>query len=442
MSEAAERLAVLDLREEVPEAAQRLLAASGAAAFPAEAVASVRAILEAVRVGGDAALVELTARYDRVALTPETLRVDPAQVRAAAARAPAELRRALEAMIAQVRSFHQPQAPTSYRQAGPDGVELGFTWSPVRAAALYVPGGTAAYPTTVVMNAVPAQIAGVERIVVLTPPGTLQSNPAVAAALDLLGLEEIYQIGGAQAVAAAAYGTARVPRVDVIVGPGNLYVALAKREVYGLVGIDAVAGPSEVAILADASAPARYIAADLIAQAEHDAHARCFLLTPSAALAAAVQAELTRQIAAAPRRAIIEAALRDQSAILLTRDLAQAVAISNALAPEHLQVMVSAEARLEPEALIGGAIFWGPDTPTALGDYWAGPNHVLPTGGAARFSGPLSVATFLRSSSYVRYTAAAIQAAAPQAALIADHEALHGHAAALRARTERGDEAI
>jgi len=425
-----------DIRDgQLPEALRARLSGEDSATGDPARVASVRKIVEAVRRRGDEAVVEYTARFDKVALTAETLRAPRAQLEASAQACDPTLRQGLEAMIANVRAFHALQKPTSYELAGPQGSVMRFEHRPVRVAALYVPGGTAAYPTTVVMNAVPAQLAGVERIIVLTPPATLESNPAIGATLGLLGLDEVYQVGGAQAIAAAAYGTASIPRADVIVGPGNIFVALAKREVYGTVGIDAVAGPSEVLIIADATAPARLIAADLIAQAEHDRLARCILLTTSAPLIEAVRAELASQLTEAGRREIAAEALREHGAMALCADLAQMVALSNAFAPEHLQVMVDPDAPLTPSDLVAGAIFWGPHSPTAFGDYWAGPNHVLPTSGTARFTGPLSVYTFMRTSSILRYTADGAREAAPRAAAIADAEQLPGHAAALRLRT-------
>ena len=402
---------------------------------PDAILTTVRDILRRVREGGDEALIAYTREFDGVELTPETLRAPASQIRESAARCPAELRQNLSAMIANVRRFHEPQRRDGYQLEGPAGSTLRTMIRPVRCAALYVPGGTAAYPTTVVMNTVPAQIAGVERIVVLTPPGALQSNPAVATALDLLGLDEVYQVGGAQAIAAAAYGTATVPKADVIVGPGNAWVAMAKREVFGLVGIDSVAGPSEVAILADDTAPPRWVAADLIAQAEHDPLARCLLITTSQPLAEAVRDELASQLQTAPRRAIADEALREHGALIVVPDLPLMIAVANRFAAEHLQVMVAESAPLKPEALIASAIFWGPSSPTAFGDYWAGPNHVLPTGSASRYSGPLSVSTFTKSTSVLHYTPEAAAAVAERATRIADAEALHAHAAALRLRS-------
>ncbi|MEO1267305.1 MAG: histidinol dehydrogenase [Myxococcota bacterium] len=400
-----------------------------------EVLDAVRTILRDVRQRGDAAVIDYTHQFDGVTLTPDTLRAPAEAIHPSAAKCPAELRQSLATMITHVRRFHEPQHQEGYRLDGPSGSTLRMMVRPVECAALYVPGGTAAYPTTVVMNAVPAQIAGVERIIVLTPPGALQSNPAVAAALSLLGLTEVYQVGGAQAIAAAAYGTATVPKADIIVGPGNTYVATAKREVFGLVGIDSVAGPSEVAILADETAPPALVAADLVAQAEHDPLARCILITTSTDLVAAVTAELHTQLAETPRRAIAEQALREHGALVTVSRWSDMITIANRFAAEHLQVMVSKDSPLKPESLVASAIFWGPSTPTALGDYWAGPNHVLPTGSASRYSGPLGVQHFMKHTSVLHYTPEAAAAAAKPAAAIADAEALHAHAAALRLRS-------
>jgi len=400
--------------------------------LPADVVASARSILDAVRDRGDAALVELTARFDGVELTPDTVRVSQSEIDASAAKAPASLVAAIDLAIDNVRRFHEPQRPTSYAIDGVGGGQLGLQWRPVDAAALYVPGGRAAYPTSVIMNAVPAQVAGVARLAAFTVPGTVESNPAVARALQALGIDEVYRVAGAQAVAAAAFGTASVPAVDVIVGPGNAYVAAAKREVFGRVGIDSVAGPSEVLILCDPSANPEWVALDLLAQAEHDPVARCVVASTSRDHLEAVLAAFDAARAASPRREIVDAAWRDHGLALVAAGVDALVDICRAMAPEHLQVILDGEPPLD--RLVAGAIFVGNHAPTALGDYIAGPNHVLPTGGSARFSGPLGVHTFLRTTTVVRGDAAMTARLAGPGAEIADYEQLAGHAAALRAR--------
>lgn len=415
-----------------PELQARLFPAD--LGLPEHVQAAARDILRDVRARGDVALIELSARFDEASLTQESLRVEVETIAASAARAPEDLRAALKISIDNVRRFHAALPPSGCEMPGPGGGQVALRWRPVSAAALYVPGGRAAYPSTVVMNAVPAQIAGVPRLAVFTVPGAIEDNPAVACALELLGLDEVYRVGGAQAVAAAAYGTQSIPGVQVIVGPGNAYVAAAKQQVLGRVGIDSVAGPSEVLILADETADPRFMALDLIAQAEHDPLARCILATTSEALADAVQAELHRLLPETARKAIAEPAWREHGAIIVAPDVEALVQICDLMAPEHLQVVLSEPPDLD--RLVAGAIFVGNHAPTAVGDYAAGPNHVLPTGGTARFQGPLGPHIFMRPSTVVHGTREMMAALAAPAARIADHEGLFGHAAALRARDE------
>lgn len=403
-------------------------------ALPPAVVASVRDIIAGVRARGDDALIEYGEAFDKVTLTAAQLRVTQAEIDASAAKASASLKAAIRTAIQNIRAFHEPQRPESFELPRPDGASLGFLWRPVQSAALYVPGGRAAYPSTVLMNAIPAQVAGVERLVVLTVPGMVENNAAVAFALQELGLTEVYRVAGAQSVAAAAYGTASLPPVDVIVGPGNAYVAAAKREVFGRVGIDAVAGPSEVLILADESAVPAWVAQDLIAQAEHDPLARCVLAVSSEAVARAVLEAFEARLKIEPRREIIEAAWRDHGLVLIAEDREAMLSLTRSMAPEHLQVMLNDPPA--PEQLVAGAIFIGNYAPTAAGDYIAGPNHVLPTGATARFSGPLGVHAFLRPSSVVKASRGWIAEIAAQGAEIADHEQLTGHAAALRMRLD------
>lgn len=403
-------------------------------ALPEAVVTSVRSILSGVRARGDAALIEYSKAFDHADLTAESLRITPKDIDTSAAKATPELREAIRCAIDNIRAFHTPQKPEDYALEKRGGASLHFMWRPVQSAALYVPGGRAAYPSTVMMNAIPAQVAGVERLVALTVPGMVENNPAVAFAIQELGLTEVYRVAGAQSIAAAAYGTESIAPVDVIVGPGNAYVAAAKREVFGRVGIDAVAGPSEVLILADESANPAWVAQDLIAQAEHDPLARCVLATSSEAVAKSILDALQTRLKDEVRREIIEVSWRDHGLVLVAASQDAMIDLTNRMAPEHLQVILK-----DPppaSALIAGAIFMGNYAPTAAGDYIAGPNHVLPTGSTARFSGPLSVHSFLRPTSVVYGTAEWMKEVAPMGAQIADYEALSGHAEALRKRTK------
>jgi histidinol dehydrogenase len=402
-----------------------------AGGIDADVARAADAIIADVAARGDEALLEATARFDRVTLTADRIRVDAATIEASASRIDPALALSLEQAVTNIERFHTAQRRGD-TVLDADGLRVELRWSPVASVALYVPGGRAAYPSSLLMNAIPALVAGVPRVAVLTVPGTVEQNPAVAWCLRRLGLTEVYRVAGAQAVAAAAHGTASLPRVDLIVGPGNAYVAAAKRAVFGRVGIDSVAGPSEVVVVADATAPPEWIAADLLAQAEHDPMARCLLLTASPDVATAVGDEVARQLAAATRSDVAGAALRDWGAIVVVASIDDARALSNRIAPEHLQLMY---AGADADGWVAGALFVGACAPTALGDYIAGPNHVLPTGGSARFSGPLRVDSFLRASSVVTPSPAAAARLAAAAAPIADAEGLSAHASALRART-------
>lgn len=413
-----------------PRLLERLAPADSA--IPASVIDDARAIIAAVRSRGDAALVEYSARFDHVELKADRLRVGADEIAESAARASSALREALELAIANVRAFHQQQRPSSYSVVAPGNATLELLWRPVGRAALYVPGGRAAYPSSVVMNAVPALVAGVERIAVFTVPGTIEANPAVACALQLLGLTEVYRVGGAQAIAAAAWGTQSIEPVDVITGPGNAWVAAAKREVFGRVGIDSIAGPSEVLILADESTNSTWAALDLLAQAEHDPLARVVLASTSAHVVDAVAEEVERLTEIAERSSIIREALRDRAVFVVADDDADLREIVAEMGPEHLQVMMDRPFAIDD--LVAGAIFVGNHAPTAIGDYIAGPNHVLPTGGSARHAGPLGVLAFMRPTSVVRGTQAMMDALASSAAVIADQENLAAHALALRAR--------
>ncbi len=397
-------------------------------ALDAELMSSVGAIIEDVRRRGDAALIAYTERFDGVMLAPADLRVDEATLRASAARVDAAVLAALRMAIKNVRVFHEQERRAAWEIKTDNGSRIGQRFTPLERAGLYVPGGTASYPSSVVMNVVPAQVAGVTRIVVTTPPRTLAETPAVAAALVELGVTEIYQVGGAQAVAALAYGTETVPRVDKITGPGNRFVAAAKKLVFGAVGIDAIAGPSEVVIVADDTARADYIAADLLAQAEHGEDASAVLITTSEALAGAVAREVAQQVETLPRRAIVANSLAEYGAIFIVDDLAAACTLVNEFAPEHLELMTVDDEAFAAGVRHAGAIFFGAHTPEAVGDYFAGPNHVLPTGGAARFSSALSVHDFLRHTTLLRYTRADIERNARMIAALAAAEGLAAHA--------------
>ncbi len=399
-------------------------------ALDAGLMAEVAVIVDDVRRRGDAALVELTDRFDGVRLMPGEFRVGEEALRQSAARAGDEVLAAIRESIRNVRAFHEREmeGARGWEMETREGVRAGQRVTPVERAGLYVPGGTAAYPSSVVMNVVPAQVAGVARLVVVTPPRTLAESPAVAAALVELKVSEIYSIGGAQAVAALAYGTETIPRVDKITGPGNRYVAAAKKLVFGAVGIDSIAGPTEVVIIADETARADFVAADLLAQAEHGEDASAVLVTTNGELAAGVAAEIARQVETLPRRAVVEESLKQFGAIIIVRDVEEACALVNELAPEHLEIVARDEAGIAARIRHAGAIFFGAHTPEAAGDYLAGPNHVLPTGGAARFSSALGVNDFLRRTSLLRYTPAAMARAAPLIDTLARAEGLDAHA--------------
>lgn len=398
-----------------------------------EAARSVEAILEQVRQQGDRALLELSERFDGV--RPDPLRIPTERLEAAWQACDPELRRALKLAHSRILDFHQRQRPADLDVEGPHGERLGRRWRPVERAGLYVPGGRAAYPSTVLMNAVPARVAGVERLVMVTPPGPQgEPNPTVLAAAHLAGVEEIYRVGGAQAVAALAYGTETIPRVDVISGPGNLYVTLAKKAVYGRVAIDSLAGPSEVLVIADHSARVEQVAADLLAQAEHDPLAAAILLTTSAELAAALPAALEAQLTGHPRAAITRAAIRDWGLVVVCDNLESAAALSDRFAPEHLELLVEDPEPLAARIRHAGAIFLGPWSPEAVGDYLAGPNHTLPTSGTARFAGALSVETFLRHTSLIRFNRQALEATGAAVVTLAESEGLHSHAESVRRR--------
>jgi histidinol dehydrogenase len=403
---------------------------------------TVDTILAAVRAGGDAALAEYTARLDGFTpATPAELALTSDDFEAAERALAPDVRAALEYAADRIERYHAAAMPKSWRMTDEHGSVLGQEVRPLDRIGVYVPGGRAAYPSTVLMTVVPARVAGVREIVLVTPPGPGgRIEPVVLAAARIAGVTEGYRIGGAQAVAALAYGTGLIRRVDKIVGPGNIYVALAKARVFGEVGIDMVAGPSEVVVVADASADPDWIAADLLAQAEHDPMARAVLITDAADLMPRVAAALERRLAMLPRRAIAERALQANGALIRVADLDEAVALANRLAPEHLELLVAVPAALLPRVRHAGAVFMGGHTPEVVGDYVAGPNHVLPTAGTARFASPLSTDDFVKRSSVIEYSPGGLRAAAAHLDALTRVEGLagHGSAAAVRLANQGG----
>ena len=401
----------------------------------------VAAILADVQQRGDPAVLDYTQRFDGLtAASVQALELTQAELKAAFEGLPAAQRTALQAAAARVRSYHEAQKKASgeswsYRDE--DGTLLGQKVTPLDRVGIYVPGGKAAYPSSVLMNAIPAQVAGVGEIIMVVPTPRGEKNPLVLAAAYVAGVSRAFTIGGAQAVAALAYGTATVPAVDKITGPGNAYVAAAKRRVFGTVGIDMIAGPSEILVLADGSTPADWVAMDLFSQAEHDELAQSILLSPDAAYIDAVQAAIDRLLPAMPRAAIIAKSLTDRGALIHTRSMEEACALSNRIAPEHLEVSSREPGRWEPLLKHAGAIFLGAYTSESLGDYCAGPNHVLPTSGTARFSSPLGVYDFQKRSSLIEVSEAGAQVLGPVAAELAYGEGLQAHARAAEFRLHK-----
>jgi histidinol dehydrogenase len=399
--------------------------------------AAVRAILDDVRKRGDAALTEYTKKFDGLDLAADRLAVSREEFVAAEKAVSTEARAALTLARDRIEAFHLRQMPKDDRHTDADGVELGIRWTAIEAVGLYVPGGTAAYPSSVLMNAIPARVAGVERIVMVVPTPGGAINPLVLVAAKLAGVDEVYRVGGAQAVAALAYGTETIRAVDKIVGPGNAYVAAAKRLVFGTVGIDMIAGPSEVLIVADDENDPGWIAADLLAQAEHDAAAQAVLITTSARLADEVAAVVEMQLKTLPRAVTAAASWRDHGAVVVVPSLAAAIGLSNRIAPEHLELAVA-----EPEALVAkvrnaGAVFLGRFTPEVIGDYVGGPNHVLPTARSARFSSGLSVLDFVKRTTLLKLGPDQLRALGPSAITLAEAEGLDAHARSVAIRLNR-----
>ncbi len=396
--------------------------------------AAARDIIADVRTRGDAALLNYSQRFDRVDLRKLGLALTPDELARAEAECDAEVLAALDLAHARIRAFHEKQRPQDQRFTDDLGVELGWRWTALESVGLYVPGGTASYPSSVLMNAVPAKVAGVERLVMVVPAPDGAVDPLVLAAAKRAGVDEIYRVGGAQAIAALAYGTETIKPIVKIVGPGNAYVAAAKRRVFGTVGIDMIAGPSEVLVLADRTANPAWVAADMLAQAEHDSAAQAILITDEPALADAVETEITRQIETLPRHAIAGASWRDFGALILVRDLADALPLVDRLAPEHLEIICRNADALAARIRNAGAIFIGPHTPEAIGDYVGGSNHVLPTARSARFSSGLGVLDFMKRTSILKCDEKSLRALGPAAVALGRAEKLEGHARSVAMR--------
>ncbi len=397
--------------------------------------ATVRGIIADVRTRGDAALIELTERFDKVRLA--SLRLDDAEIDAAEAQCSKDALKALDVAAGRIEVYHRRQLPKNESFVDEVGATLGWRWTPLDSVGLYVPGGTASYPSSVLMNAIPARVAGVGRIAMVTPASGGRINPLVLAAAKRAGVREIYRIGGAQAVAALAYGTDSIAAVDKIVGPGNTYVAAAKREVFGKVGIDSIAGPSEILVVSDGGSNPDWIAADLLSQAEHDASSQSILITDDAGFADKVDAAVTRALGTLPRREIAAASWQNFGAIIVVASLDDAAPLVDRIAPEHLEIATADPERLLARVKHAGAIFLGRHTPEAMGDYIAGPNHVLPTSRTARFSSGLSVLDFMKRTTLLSCTPGALQEIGPDAIALAEAEGLDAHARSIAARLNR-----
>ena len=399
--------------------------------------AIVAGIIADVRSRGDQAVIDLTKRFDRLELTPETMRFSADEITAACAMVGAEDRAALNLAAARIRAYHDRQMPQDASWTDVAGATLGWRWSAVAAAGLYVPGGQATYPSSVLMNAIPAKVAGVGRLAIMVPTPDGVINPLVLLAARIAGVDEIYRIGGAQAIAALAYGTGSIPAVDKITGPGNAFVAAAKRRVFGKVGIDMIAGPSEILVIADRDNDPDWIAIDLLSQAEHDESAQSILITDDAGFGIAVAQAVETRLETLERRAIAGASWRNNGAVIVVRDLAQAAVLSDRIAPEHLQLCVADPEALADQVTHAGAIFLGHWTPEAIGDYIGGPNHVLPTARSARFSSGLSVMDFLKRTTLTKMTPAALRAIGPSAVRLATSESLQAHGLSVQVRLDR-----
>ncbi|MEO9518492.1 MAG: histidinol dehydrogenase [Paracoccaceae bacterium] len=398
---------------------------------------TVAAIIHDVRTRGDTAVIELTERFDRIALTPDTMTISPAEANAAIAKVSPEERAALELAADRIRAYHERQMPQDESWVDAAGATLGWRWTPVSAAGLYVPGGLATYPSSLLMNAIPAKVAGVGRLAVTVPTPDGEINPLVLLAAQLSGVDEIYRIGGAQAIAALAYGTQTIAPVDKITGPGNAFVAAAKRRVFGRVGIDMIAGPSEILVIADADNDPDWIALDLLSQAEHDESAQSLLITTDAAFGQAVADAISTHLETLDRRAIAAASWRDYGAVITVPSLDIAAQLSDRIAPEHLELCVADPDALSEQIIHAGAIFLGQWTPEAIGDYIGGPNHVLPTARSARFSSGLSVMDFVKRTTLAKMSPEALHAIGPSAETLAQSESLQAHGLSVRARLKK-----
>lgn len=394
-------------------------------------------IIADVRTRGDAAVIDLTARFDRLSLTADTMRFSADEIAAECAKVSVEDRAALELAAERIRAYHSRQMPTDAMWTDEAGATLGWRWTAVSAAGLYVPGGLASYPSSVLMNAIPAKVAGVERLAICVPTPDGVVNPLVLLAAQIAGVDEVYRIGGAQAIAALAYGTATIQPVDKITGPGNAYVAAAKRRVFGKVGIDMIAGPSEILVIADRDNDPDWIALDLLSQAEHDESAQSLLITDDKGFGQAVAQAVDKRLETLERRAIAGASWRDFGAVITVRNMAEAVALSDRIAPEHLELCVADAEKMAHDIRHAGAIFIGGWTPEAIGDYIGGPNHVLPTARSARFSSGLSVMDFVKRTTLAQMTPVALQAIGPAAARLAASESLEAHGLSVLARLDR-----
>lgn len=399
--------------------------------------ATVADIISDVRARGDTAVIELTSKFDRLDLAPDTLAFSREEILAHCTTVSAEERAALELAAERIRAYHARQMPEDANWVDASGATLGWRWTPVSAAGLYVPGGLASYPSSVLMNAIPAKVAGVKRLAICVPTPDGLTNPLVLLAAQISGVDEIYRIGGAQAIAALAYGTETITPVDKITGPGNAFVAAAKRRVFGKVGIDMIAGPSEILVIADADNDPAWIATDLLSQAEHDESAQSILITNDAAFGDRVIAEVNLQLETLERRAIAGPSWRDFGAAIVVNDMAQAAALSNRLAPEHLELCVADPDAMAEDITHAGAIFLGAWTPEAIGDYVGGPNHVLPTARSARFSSGLSVMDFVKRTTLTKMTPTSLAAIGPAAETLAHSEGLQAHGLSVRARLDK-----
>jgi histidinol dehydrogenase len=397
----------------------------------------VAGIIADVRARGDVAVLELTAKFDRLALTPKSMRFSAQEIADEAAKVSDAERDALELAAERIRAYHVRQVPEDLLWTDPDGATLGWRWTAVQAAGLYVPGGLASYPSSVLMNAVPAKVAGVARLAIAVPTPDGVVNPAVLLAAQIAGVDEIYRIGGAQAIAALAYGTESIAPVDKITGPGNAFVAAAKRRVFGKVGIDMIAGPSEILVIADADNDPDFIALDLMSQAEHDESAQSILITDDEAFGRKVAEAVDKRLQTLERRAIAGASWRDFGAVIMVRDLAEAAELADRIAPEHLELCVADPEGLSERITNAGAIFLGGFTPEAVGDYVGGPNHVLPTARSARFSSGLSVLDFMKRTTIAKMTPAALAAIGPAAEVLAKSESLEAHGLSVRVRLDK-----